>query len=93
MGVLKDGDARASDQIVVSFSRLHRRRHSRVVLRQSDELTQQETRNLKTEHFTVRTTVSHISRVVAHVTVAQDFLPTRVTFLRRLHGVVHGLAE
>ena len=33
---------------------------------------------LKTEDLTVRTTDAHFSRVSAHVTVAQDFLPTRV---------------
>ena len=39
---------------------------------------------LKTEDLTVRTTDAHFSRVSAHVTVAQDFLPTRVT-LAQVH--------
>ena len=40
--------------------------------------------HMKTEHLTVRTTHAHFSRVSAHVTVAQDFSPTRVT-LAQVH--------
>ena len=39
-------------------------------------------RGVKTEHFTRRTTDAHFSRVSAHVPVAQDFWPTRVTLVQ-----------